>query len=53
MDIKAELRLMREQCPEEWEKIKENFQCPYGFDEELEKNYLFEQGRIYKNHCKE
>lgn len=44
MDIKAELRLIREQCPITWERIK-NKGCPDQYDNNLKCYY------ITKNRC--
>ena len=51
MDIKAELRLIREQCPIMWSKIIHN--CPKNFQlKNMNKGFCFDYG-LNMDYCKQ
>lgn len=52
MDIKEELRLMREYCPDVWEKIKDE-KCPDLFHNDLKCYYISGNQCYVGNSCKE
>lgn len=52
MDIKAELRLIREKCPTVWEKIK-NKCCPDQYDNNLNCYYIPNNRCYVGDSCKE